>query len=255
MVDSLTRLLEQLLRIPPPPEPPPGDCSSARCFRAAPSYYMYLMLVWGLKTLGTAAGLISWLALMMPALVHGTRKWGWDQWALMVAAIEVFGLIGTVAYWGYSWFVVRLDYDKRWYMLTDRSLRIREGIFSVREATVSFANIQNISISQGPIQRLLGIADLRVDTAGGGNSQPSHRPSRHRFLFRGVNNANQIRELMQERLKCLKDSGLGDPDDWAGESIPARAKLLDALWQVYVESTHLREAASRLSPQSTTNHR
>ena len=62
--------------------------------------------------------------------------------------------------------LVRLDFEKRWYLVTNRSLRVREGVVKLREMTITFANIQNISISQGPIQRLLGIADLRVDTAG-----------------------------------------------------------------------------------------
>ncbi len=64
--------------------------------------------------------------------------------------------------------LVRLNFEKRWYIVTDRSLRVREGILNVREMTVTFANIQNISISHGPVQRAIGIAELRVDTAGGG---------------------------------------------------------------------------------------
>src|SRR5262249_47708980 len=119
--------------------------------------------------------------------------------------------------------LVRLDFEKRWYVVTDRSLRVREGIVQVREATVTFANIQNISISQGPIQRALGIADLRVDTAGGGGAaQAKHgMPNMHVVWFRGVANANEIRELMQQRLRQLKDSGLGDHEEMTKQHAPA----------------------------------
>jgi hypothetical protein len=48
------------LRIPPDPEPPPGDEASARVFRAAPIFYKYLLVLWGLKSLG---------ALILAALV------------------------------------------------------------------------------------------------------------------------------------------------------------------------------------------
>ena len=41
-------------------------------------------------------------------------------------------------------------------------------VVKVREMTVTFANIQNAPVNQGPIQRALGIADLQVETAGGG---------------------------------------------------------------------------------------
>jgi uncharacterized membrane protein YdbT with pleckstrin-like domain len=112
--------------------------------------------------------------------------------------------------------LVRLDFEKRWYLVTDRSLRVREGILKVREMTITFANIQNISVSQGPIQRLLGIADLRVDTAGGGPSRSEKEEggeSLHTVRFRGVENAAEIRELITARLRELKDSGLGDRDE------------------------------------------
>ena len=48
--------------------------------------------------------------------------------------------------------LVRLDYELRWYIVTDRSLRIREGVTSLRESTMTFANIQHIAVRQGPLQ-------------------------------------------------------------------------------------------------------
>jgi membrane protein YdbS with pleckstrin-like domain len=74
--------------------------------------------------------------------------------------------------------MVRLDFEKRWYVVTDRSFRVREGVVFVREMTVTFANIQNISISQGPIQRAVGIADLRVDTRAAAERLTGNIPAR-----------------------------------------------------------------------------
>jgi uncharacterized membrane protein YdbT with pleckstrin-like domain len=121
----------------------------------------------------------------------------------------------------FTYALVRLDYELRWYIVTDRSLRIREGIARVREMTMTFANIQNVTIRQGPLQRLLGIADVRVRTAGGGagESEGEHgqgkdeRTSMHIGYFRGVDNAQEIRELIFDRLRRLRSAGLGDPDD------------------------------------------
>ena len=122
----------------------------------------------------------------------------------------------------------------------------------MREATVTFANIQNISISQGPIQRLLGIADLRVDTAGGGGGAAAAygqhgTPNMHTVKFRGVNNANEIKELMQQRLRQLKDSGLGDHDDHHAAQADAvvSSSLLAALLEVHAEAQALRSSASK----------
>jgi len=248
MYNSIAQLCERILRIPPPPEPPPGDEATTRSFRAAPNFYKYLLFVWAIKTVATGVGLIMWFAIIMPLLMHATVRKGWGGWTLILGIIEVIGLISTIGYWIYSWFTVRLDFDKRWYVVTDRSLRVREGIVTVREATVTFANIQNISVSQGPVQRLLGIADLRVDTAGGGGIAHDQKGMHnlHTTFFRGVDNANEIRELMQQRLKHLKDAGLGDHDD-AENSQPtgSNAEIIAALKEVRAEATRLRETAQR----------
>src|SRR5438270_6403930 len=202
---------QRLLRTPHEPEPPPGDEASTRLFRAAPNYYKYLLFVWGLRTL---VGVVVLAFAVLIPIIAGTvgllsegHRWGL---ALLVVPGIVLLAFGSIALFGLA--IVRLVYEKRWYAVSDRSLRIREGVVTVREMTVNFANIQNISISQGPIQRALGIADLRVDTAGGGGAATQKQPGEnlHTAWFRGVNNANEVRELIQQRLRQLKDSGLGD---------------------------------------------
>jgi uncharacterized membrane protein YdbT with pleckstrin-like domain len=74
---------------------------------------------------------------------------------------------------------------------------------------VSFANIQNVSVRQGPLQRWMGIADLEIRTAGGGNkSDPSKDWSEdlHRAIFRGVDNADEIRDLIRRDVRRLREA-------------------------------------------------
>ena len=242
---------ERVLRIPGDPEPPPGDEARTQRFRAAPNYYKYLLAVWGLKT---ASLLFVLLAMELGPLIaiFGTRLHEKHLPAALIIGLPqiviLFFLVGRL----FSGFLVRLDFEKRWYLVTDRSLRLREGILNVREMTVTFANIQNISISQGPIQRLLGIADLRVDTAGGASparrEQKGKPQSLHTAFFRGVDNANAIRELIQHRLRELKDSGLGDHEEAALAMHPPGAtvvsgQMLAALREVAAEASALRAAA------------
>ncbi|MSU24804.1 MAG: PH domain-containing protein [Opitutus sp.] len=139
--------------------------------------------------------------------------------AWVFPVLWVFKLAGLLAYFGqlaFTYVVARMDYELRWYMVTDRSLRIRHGVWNVAESTMSFANIQQVVVSQGPLQRLLGITDVRVQSAGGGSGGPHGKggdDTLHTAVFHAVENASEVRDLIQERLRRFRATGLGDPDD------------------------------------------
>ena len=249
MYSSFRKFCERLLRIPHDPAPPPGDHVSTRIFLAAPNYYKYLLCLWGIRA---AAGfLIVIVAIVVPfsVMAFTFTKEG-KAWAALLWLIPVVVMALNILSSMFLLAVLRLNFEKRWYVVTDRSLRIREGVTTVREMTVNFANIQNISISQGPLQRMLQIADLRVDTAGGGggSSKGKERSENlHTAWFRGIDNANEVRELIQQRLRRLKDSGLGDHE----ENVPSAtfefsAAMLDAIREVHTEAAALRQAVSRV---------
>ncbi|UCF68201.1 MAG: PH domain-containing protein [Acidobacteriota bacterium] len=249
MGSVLTPVVERLLRVPPEPSPPAGSHASVRIFRAAQNYYRYSLAQWGLKQLGALFGLfwllvlstqmsplpvIPWERIPLPDTMMevlqriGLTGEGAEQTASstgvdrLFSVLELIGLVLFVAQIPLTYAMVRLDYQMRWYIVTDRSLRIREGIWRVREMTMTFANIQHLTVEQGPLQRLLGISDLKVRTAGGGASESEdassgrgqrERESMHVGFLRGVDNAREIRDTILARLRRLKDSGLGDPDD------------------------------------------
>lgn len=218
-----------LLKVPAAPSPPAGARGSLRLFRAAPRYLAYRQWVWVFKQLGAMLALIFGLLILSGALPFleqlqaGARLLPWLKFA--EAAAWVFFLVQLP----FSYAVLMLDYRMRWYMVTDRSLRVREGIWSLREKTMTFANIQTISVEQGPVQRLLGLADVKVQSAGGGTGmaaqqgQGGHSESAHEARFRGVSNAAEIRELIRERARQFRDAGLGDPDDRPARNGPAPA--------------------------------
>jgi hypothetical protein len=137
----------------------------------------------------------------------------WLFWPLRV--LELLGVLGFVAQLPFTLAALRLDYELRWYIVTDRSLRIRSGIWRLQEMTMSFANIQQVSITRGPIQGFLKISDVRLQSAGGGGGEPhsGHGDSLHTGVFHGVDNAQEIRDLVLERLRQFRASGLGDPED------------------------------------------
>ncbi len=247
MFEAFRKCCERLLRIPPQPGAPPGDEGSTKVFRASPNYLRYLKLCWTIIALVTIGAVLLFAVVpLVVATVAANRKL--QGYGLLLLIIPAVILLLVVAGQLFRLAVLQLDYEKRWYVVTDRSLRIREGVVSVREMTVTFANIQNISVSQGPLQRHFKIADLRVDTAGGGGAESAKRPglNLHTAWFRGIENAEEVKALIQARLRGLKDSGLGDHEEQRAAARSASdAHVATALREVLAEARALRTAASR----------
>jgi membrane protein YdbS with pleckstrin-like domain len=220
MLEPLQRAIRRLLKVPPQPEPPAGDPSSVRTFRAAPGFLRYRLLGWGWKQVSALIGLLVGLGFVqfgIERVEDGPRILQWLPWTWL-EMLEYLAITGFVIQLGYSLVLVLLDFRYRWYMVTDRSLRIREGLWKVKERTMTFSNIQNVGIRQGPVQRFFGIADLRVQTAGGGGKtgdgeEQGSAEHLHLGYFRGVANADEIRDTVLARLRRLRSSGLGDPEE------------------------------------------
>src|SRR5688572_28410782 len=209
-----TKLL-RFLNVPAAPSAPAGD-ADVRVFRAAPNYFRYKLARWALTNLGGVVGLYFGLSFLR----SGPARFLPSGLVNLIFLLEAFAVAGFVVQALWSLALVRLDFEQRWYLVSDRSLRIREGLVRMHEKTMTFANIQHVTIEQGPLQRLLGIADLQVRTAGGGGGggETKHEQGSaskndlHVAYFHGVGNAEAIRETIRERLRRHTDAGLGDPD-------------------------------------------
>jgi hypothetical protein len=248
MFEKLRAWVLRVMRVPPEPEPPLGDTSKLRVFRASRRLYYLRLITWGAGQAAALAGILFWFSVIMVTehevnrthaeaarrglavlpLQAGTNRPPSqafkDVASRVPAAIFVWlwaakglGLAFYLAQFLTTYIAVRLDYELRWYMVTDRSLRIRFGLWQVQEITMSFANLQQVILSQGPLQRLMGIADVRVESAGGGggtqNAEQGGGKNMHTGIFHGVENASEIRDLILDRLRQFRETGLGDPDE------------------------------------------
>jgi uncharacterized membrane protein YdbT with pleckstrin-like domain len=248
MFEAIKGWLLRLLRVPADPRVPEGG-RTVRVFRAAPAYFRYRLALWMLKQLGALIGLVGSL-LFVTSL---SNEIGHPVVAFLLHAAEAMAWAAFLVQLPFSFAVLRLDWEMRWYILSDRSLRIREGVMSLREKTITFANIQNISIRQNPLQRLLGLADVRVATAGGGSSGGAQGhggvgESMHEAYFRGVANAEEIRGVIAERVRLHRDSGLGDPDEPEPIAHAADSDVLAAAMELRDEVRGLRGVLAPASP-------
>ena len=191
-----------------PKEPPtlparPGE--SVESFQPAEGFLKYLKLnFWIIVVVVDLAIFIGWLVILAAEPVAGI--------VLAVPALVLAVVPDVVAY-----VAVHLRYDTTWYVLTERSLRIRRGIWVIHEMTFTFENVQNVSVSQGPIQRWFGIADVRVDTAGGGGAahggEAGQSLTAHGGLIEGIADPQRVRDLILKRLGQSASTGLGDEEE------------------------------------------
>ena len=212
------------LRVPHDPAPPAGD-EDVQIFRAAPNYLRYLYVLWVVKHIFALVGLwwgLQFSGSFIENIPDSIQIGGWlmdygGRIRRLLYALETLAVIGFVTQFLFSLLLVKLDFEQRWYIVTDRSLRVREGLMNLHEKTMTFANVQNVSVRQGPLERVLGIANVEVRSAGGGQteSEPGkpHKDDMHVAYFRGVASADSIRTAIIERLRAFRDSGLGDLDD------------------------------------------
>jgi membrane protein YdbS with pleckstrin-like domain len=199
MYEPLRRLAAALLKVPlEPPEPPAGSRESTTVFRASPRYLTYKLIPFWF---GVAVELVAILPVVIVSISQGNR---------LLLVLEAIGcvLLAMGTFLGYC--AIRLDYELRYYILTDRSLRLREGAWLMREMTLTHANVQDVSISQGPLQRLLGIADVVVKTAGGGAAAAHPGGQAHMAMLAGVDAPQYVRDRIRAYLREQQDDGLGD---------------------------------------------
>jgi len=60
-----------------------------------------------------------------------------------------------------------IEYRQWGYIISDDRIEIKHGIFFVKNIVIPIVRIQHITISQGPINRKLGISIINIHTASG----------------------------------------------------------------------------------------
>jgi membrane protein YdbS with pleckstrin-like domain len=212
--EGVWRVLSDWFRVPQhPPNLPCDPGKRPDAFKPAAGFLRYLKLwFWIVAILFDVLLLIAWVVLTVAI-------W-WVGLLLLVPAVVLAIFPGIVIY-----VALHLRYDTTWYVMNDRSLRIRRGIWVISEMTLTFENVQNVTVQQGPIQRMFGISDLIVETAGsGGPTAEGHQATgMNSGVIEGVADAWAIRDRVLAKLQASQTAGIGDEHaESETESGPAR---------------------------------
>jgi membrane protein YdbS with pleckstrin-like domain len=209
-----------------PPHLPEGS-SLVRALKPSEKWlaYRYLQTLFGFLNQFVGTGIAT------VALVAKLGKWG------LVVAFVIFAVQCFII--GLALVTTRVDFELRHYLVGDRSLRVAQGAWKREEVTLSYANVQNLEVTQGPLERLFGFKALTISTAGA-DTTPGAENS-HLVTLVGLDQADDLRALILGMLKQQRDSGLGD----AAHHPPALAPALsiERLKEIRAAALSLRDAA------------
>ena len=111
--------------------------------------------------------------------------------------VGVLALVGVlvgyfVAYWR------RFEYE-----LTPDTFDIRSGVLSRREREIPLRRIQNVDISQNVVQRAIGVAEVGLETAGGGGTEAQLR-------YVGEDEADRLQAEISRLSRAAKAEAAGE---------------------------------------------
>src|SRR5690606_22429643 len=115
-IESFRNFVLRILRVPAEPSPPAGSPQSVRTFRASKKFYYLLLIRWVFAQVAALAGIIVFLGFDVVA--------NFGKASEPLRLIEWIGLGSFLLQLPFTFLLVRFDYDLRWYIVTDRSLRI-----------------------------------------------------------------------------------------------------------------------------------
>jgi membrane protein YdbS with pleckstrin-like domain len=218
IVAGLRPLIEPLLKLRFEPPALPEGSQTLRRLKPSERYLTY---AYAAALLGHAMpALVAPVLLLVAGLAGGPVVIPLIVMAILILSVGLMSL-------GIALVAVRLDWELRDYLIGSLSLRLRAGAFIQRELTLSYANVQNVEVTQGPIERLFGFKSLVVSTAGGRSVKPgAHGANSHEARLVGLEDAEAVRDLILGALRQHRDAGLGEPSH---EPPQTRTRLLEEI--------------------------
>jgi len=128
---------------------------------------------------------------------------------VLVSGVVVLAVAALAAVTAYE-----VAYFRRFeYALTEDTLDIGSGVFSRREREIPLRRVQNVDVTRSFVARLLGIAVVDVETAGGGGTEANLR-------FVGREEGNRLQEEIREKRAALRRETNGETTEETADGEP-----------------------------------
>ncbi|WP_457319287.1 PH domain-containing protein [Stenotrophomonas sp. P5_B8] len=119
---------------------------------------------------------------LVALVVFGNRGDRDEMWSYLAALIVIAVLVG----------ISILQYLTYRYRIGRDGISVRSGVISRNRREIPFARIHNVVVHQNPLHRLFGVAELRLESAGG------HRPEAEMRVLK-LSQALALEQLVRHR--------------------------------------------------------
>lgn len=229
----LVRPLFRFLRLPLTPPAPIAGAELRQVLQPARRTHHLRLLKWtaaqvsalmGVLLLITAIDFTQWL----PAWLRFVEVFNrWDdftdylpaEWRWVGLLLVVGGFLTQAAF---SFLALWAERHTTWYVISDQGVQLQHGVWTTHETSLRFANIQQVSLRQGVLQRLIGLADVVVSTAGGRRSADDDEDAKRK-------NQGQLRDLDYTQAQRLLETLRGQLEAPYALAAPAPAPDVAAL--------------------------
>lgn len=168
---------------PPPPLPPDGESAGNGERRLHPWSWLFVLMM----------QLRQYLLPLVALLVFGQRGDRDPLWAQLVPVIVIVLLVVASV----------LQYLSYRYRIGEDAITIRSGLLSRNRREIPFARIHNVVVHQNPLHRLFGVAELRLESAGG------NRPEAEMRVLR-LDQALALEQRVRRRGPLLQPGAVND---------------------------------------------
>ncbi|MEF8854540.1 MAG: PH domain-containing protein, partial [Haloarculaceae archaeon] len=180
-----------------------------------------LSIPYRLAQQGGAIGLVVLFVFFGPTASEGPA-------GAVVGLVLAVAVLAAVAAWQVAYFR-RFEYD-----LTAETFDIASGVLSRRRREIPYRRIQNVDIAQNPIHRILDLAEVRLETAGGNESEA-------RLQYVSAAEAQRLQDEVGRRKRAtVGETG----EEGAAEEAPAETELFalrnEELWVLGAVTADLR---------------
>lgn len=149
-------------------------------------------------------------------------------WVYFVALGEpVFVLIGQISLGVLAGIVIfvliwsRLYYVSVVYHLNDTEMTWKRGVWFRKTGIVPYNRITNVDIVQGPVMRMFGISNLKIETAGGNAGKSSAE-----IQLEGIADPEPLRAMIMDFVRGNVPSPAATGVDFGRRAAPADMQAL-----------------------------